>query len=98
MVTIGGSGASCGPHFDHYDVFLFQLRGEKHWQWDTRRHEDEELDLDSDLRLLPSFDPEFSQTMGARGRTIPATWRRSLGHCRAGFHDTFYRYSQSNNG
>ena len=64
MVTIGGSGASCGPHFDHYDVFLFQLRGEKHWQWDARRHEDEELDVDSDLRLLPSFDPEFSQTMG----------------------------------
>lgn len=64
MITIGGSGASCGPHFDHYDVFLFQLRGEKHWQWDTRQHEDEELALDSDLRLLPSFNPEFSQTMG----------------------------------
>ncbi len=65
MVTIGGKGASCGPHFDHYDVFLFQLDGEKNWQWDACRHEETELDLNSDLRLLPSFDPEFSQTMGA---------------------------------
>ncbi|MFT6437118.1 MAG: 50S ribosomal protein L16 3-hydroxylase [Candidatus Azotimanducaceae bacterium] len=63
MVTVGGSGASCGPHFDHYDVFLFQVRGEKHWHWDSLSHKDEELDQNSDIRLLSSFSPEASQIM-----------------------------------
>jgi 50S ribosomal protein L16 3-hydroxylase len=63
MVTVGGSGASCGPHFDHYDVFLFQVRGEKHWHWDCLSHKDDELDQHSDIRLLSSFNPEASQIM-----------------------------------
>ena len=65
MVTLGGPDASCGPHFDHYDVFLFQLRGEKHWQWDALSHNDAELDLDAEIRLLCAFEPQFTQTMAA---------------------------------
>jgi len=63
MVTVGGAGASCGPHFDHYDVFLFQICGTKQWHWDSCTHQDDELSLDADVRLLPSFIAEQSARM-----------------------------------
>ncbi len=57
MVSYGTEAATCGAHFDHYDVFLFQLSGSKHWQLDTGNHVDDDLDHNADVRLLASFEP-----------------------------------------
>ena len=35
--------ASCGPHFDRYDVFLLQLSGSKTWQLDAGAHQEHQL-------------------------------------------------------
>lgn len=55
MASYGHSGASCGPHFDHYDVFLLQIRGEKHWQLAPGPFTDDDLLADADIRLLETF-------------------------------------------
>ena len=43
MASLGQSGASCGPHFDRYDVFLLQLSGSKSWQFDAGAHQEHQL-------------------------------------------------------
>jgi len=55
MISLGGQNASCGAHFDHYDVFLIQLRESKTWFLDAGSHTDEDLMQDSPIRLLSSF-------------------------------------------
>ena len=57
MASIGYDGASCGAHFDHYDVFLLQVSGSKVWHVDQEKHSEAQLQSDQDLRLLDSFDP-----------------------------------------
>ena len=60
MASLGQSGASCGPHFDRYDVFLLQLSGSKSWQLDAGAHQEHQLQQDSELRLLERFEPSCS--------------------------------------
>ncbi|MCB1647148.1 MAG: hypothetical protein KDI36_16925, partial [Pseudomonadales bacterium] len=55
MGTLGDEGANCGPHFDHYDVFLLQIRGTKHWQISNGPFREDQLIADADLRLLADF-------------------------------------------
>lgn len=57
MATIGNSGANCGAHFDHYDVFLVQVKGSKNWQLDRGGHRETHLDHKADIRLLKEFEP-----------------------------------------
>jgi 50S ribosomal protein L16 3-hydroxylase len=61
MASYGDAGASCGPHFDHYDVFLLQVRGEKQWLLADGPFTDEDLLPDADVRLLEHF--PFSQSL-----------------------------------
>lgn len=62
MATLGSDGTHCGPHFDHYDVFLLQVQGRKTWQLDSGGHTAEELDEHADLRLLRRFEPDQTLT------------------------------------
>ena len=55
MATMGEAGATCGPHFDHYDVFLVQVCGQKGWKLDDGSHVDSDLEATSQLRLLTEF-------------------------------------------
>ena len=64
MASFGYDGANCGAHFDQYDVFLVQLAGEKTWHLDESQHQESELDVSADLRLLAAFSP--SRTLTAR--------------------------------
>ncbi len=57
MASAGLTGANCGAHFDHYDVFLVQHSGRKTWHLDDGGHLEEELAADYDLRLLNDFQP-----------------------------------------
>lgn len=59
MASYGHEGANCGAHFDHYDVFLVQIRGQKHWSLDDGGHTDRDLDETADVRLLNHFTPSW---------------------------------------
>jgi 50S ribosomal protein L16 3-hydroxylase len=55
MASYANENASCGPHFDHYDVFLVQVRGNKRWHLDDGGHKDADLSPSAEIRLLQNF-------------------------------------------
>jgi 50S ribosomal protein L16 3-hydroxylase len=64
MGSLGYAGVSCGPHFDQYDVFLIQYRGEKEWRLDMGDHQDSELRNDTDVRVLSRFEMHETLILG----------------------------------
>ena len=66
MASYANKDASCGPHFDHYDVFLVQVQGCKEWHLDHGGHKDSDLSPSSEIRLLNNFKAThtFSQKRG----------------------------------
>ena len=57
MGSLSYESASCGAHFDQYDVFLLQHTGTKQWLFDDGSHIDEDLMENTELRLLKNFAP-----------------------------------------
>ncbi|MEM6576560.1 MAG: cupin domain-containing protein [Pseudomonadota bacterium] len=57
MVSYAATGGSVGPHLDHYDVFLVQGIGRRHWQIDASADPDGRLRPDQELQLLADFQP-----------------------------------------
>ena len=55
MASYANENTSCGPHFDHYDVFLVQIRGNKLWHLDDGHHKDTDLSPSAAIRLLQDF-------------------------------------------
>jgi 50S ribosomal protein L16 3-hydroxylase len=58
MVSYAADCGSVGPHFDEYDVFLYQARGRRRWQIHTRPVDEADCIPGLDLRILPDFVPE----------------------------------------
>lgn len=56
MVNASSDGASVGPHFDYYDVFLIQGGGQKRWLTGDMCDHTTELDMAGGLKLLKQFD------------------------------------------
>lgn len=56
MVSYAAPGGGVGPHFDSYDVFLLQGKGQRMWEVGTQS--DLELLTDSELRILRRFHPD----------------------------------------
>lgn len=52
MVSDGGAQSSVGPHYDSYDVFLVQLKGEKLWKIGKQLQTRPELLNNCDLKIL----------------------------------------------
>lgn len=63
MVSYAVPGGSVGPHFDHYDVFLLQVQGER--RWDITEVLDGEAALlpQTDLRILKRFERSQAWTL-----------------------------------
>lgn len=58
MVSYAVTHGSVGPHYDHYDVFLYQARGRRQWTLTTKNcHESNYLN-DVDLRIMKNFEVE----------------------------------------
>lgn len=66
MISFAAQGGSVGPHFDYYDVFLLQGRGERSWKIGDRCQSDVELIPGEELSLLQNFEStsEFNLTAG----------------------------------
>ena len=56
MISIASTGGGVGPHFDSYDVFLFQASGRRRWK--IGQQKDLSLQPDVPLKILQNFEPE----------------------------------------
>ena len=66
MASFATPGGGVGPHFDYYDVFLIQGRGERHWQLGQKCDTSNEITTDTGLQLLEHFtlQQEFTLNKG----------------------------------
>ncbi|MBB6521611.1 cupin domain-containing protein [Pseudoteredinibacter isoporae] len=55
MASFAVDGGSVGPHYDHYDVFLLQGLGKRHWQVGQSCHEDSKRLDGTPLNILQEF-------------------------------------------
>jgi 50S ribosomal protein L16 3-hydroxylase len=55
MVSFASDGGGVGPHFDSYDVFLLQVRGQRRWRISTQK--DLSLVEGLPLKILQNFKP-----------------------------------------
>lgn len=56
MISYASDGGGVGPHFDSYDVFLFQAQGQRRWR--IGRQKDLSLQPDMPLKILAQFEHE----------------------------------------
>lgn len=56
MISLATPGGGVGPHFDSYDVFLFQASGSRRWQIGAQK--DLSLQPGMPLKILADFQPE----------------------------------------
>jgi 50S ribosomal protein L16 3-hydroxylase len=64
MVSYAVPGGSVGPHFDHYDVFLLQVQGERRWEISELPDGQAEFLPQTDLRILKHFEATQQFTLG----------------------------------
>ncbi|MCV6624923.1 MAG: cupin domain-containing protein, partial [Cellvibrionaceae bacterium] len=60
MASYAVDGGSVGPHYDHYDVFLLQGLGKRHWQIGQYCDQHSELLPGTPLNILREFEPSAS--------------------------------------
>ena len=58
MISYATTGGNVGPHFDHYDVFLLQAAGQRHWQITSQDCFEDNYIQGVDLRLMKTFKVE----------------------------------------
>lgn len=58
MISYAVEQGSVGPHYDNYDVFLYQAQGTRRWQLTTQGCHPENYLQDTDLRIMQQFDTE----------------------------------------
>ncbi len=63
MISYAADQGSVGPHFDHYDVFLFQAYGKRHWQITEQDCVESNYIQGVDLRLMKRFEVEKEWTL-----------------------------------
>jgi 50S ribosomal protein L16 3-hydroxylase len=73
MISWASDGGGVGPHFDSYDVFLLQARGQRRWR--IGRVHDAKLDPRAPLKILKRFAPEQELTLEAGDMLyLPPQW------------------------
>jgi 50S ribosomal protein L16 3-hydroxylase len=60
MASYAPEGGSVGPHYDQYDVFLFQAEGKRHWRTGQVCNEHSPRLDNTPLRILSDFDESGS--------------------------------------
>lgn len=61
MISIANDGGGVGPHYDSYDVFLLQARGQRRWRISTQT--DLRLEPGLPLKILSNFDAEHEYVL-----------------------------------
>lgn len=58
MISYASEHGSVGPHYDNYDVFLYQAQGRRKWLLTTKHCNEENYMSDVPLRIMQQFDIE----------------------------------------
>lgn len=58
MISYAVEMGSVGPHYDNYDVFLYQAKGRRKWLLTTQNCVENNYHLDVDLRIMKDFTVE----------------------------------------
>ncbi|MFG1496540.1 cupin domain-containing protein [Saccharospirillum sp. HFRX-1] len=58
MLSYSVPGGGVGPHFDHYDVFLIQLSGQREWRIGQSCSEADDCRDDTELNILAQFEEQ----------------------------------------
>ena len=58
MISYAVKHGSVGPHYDNYDVFLYQASGQRKWSLTTKHCHPSNSVKDVDLRLMAKFEVE----------------------------------------
>lgn len=65
MISYAVKDGSVGPHYDNYDVFLYQASGERKWSLTTKRCDESNYLKNVDLRIMEQFEVEEEYTLSA---------------------------------
>jgi len=83
MISFASHGGGVGPHFDSYDVFLFQASGQRRWR--IGRSEDLSHAPDLPLKILNKFVPEHEYVLDPGDMLyLPPLWAHdgeAIGEC-----------------
>ncbi|MBA2710597.1 MAG: cupin domain-containing protein [Tatlockia sp.] len=58
MISYAVEQGSVGPHYDNYDVFLYQAKGQRKWSLTTKNCNETNYLKDIDLRIMQDFEVE----------------------------------------
>lgn len=58
MISYAALHGSVGPHYDNYDVFLYQAKGRREWSLTTKGCNHQNYIKDLELRIMNQFDVE----------------------------------------
>lgn len=65
MISYAATHGGVGPHYDNYDVFLYQAAGSRRWLLTTKDCHPENHINDVPLRLMQRFEVEFDYVLEA---------------------------------
>lgn len=65
MISYACKHGSVGPHYDNYDVFLFQASGQRRWRLTTKACHQENTIPDLHLRIMAEFEVEEDMILSA---------------------------------
>ena len=63
MISYAPKSGSVGPHYDHYDVFLYQASGQRHWSLTSKHCHEHNSIQGIDLRIMADFEVEEEYTL-----------------------------------
>lgn len=63
MISYAPKQGSVGPHYDHYDVFLYQASGQRHWSLTTKNCHDKNCLEGTELRIMAQFEVQEEYTL-----------------------------------
>lgn len=63
MISYAALHGSVGPHYDNYDVFLFQSKGSREWALTSKKCMPENYIQNLDLRIMKEFEEEERFTL-----------------------------------
>lgn len=79
MISYAAAGGSVGPHYDRYDVFLVQARGQRRWRIGPVCSPDTPVDTRGGLTTLPEMPVEEEHLLGPGDVLYLPPWRAHWG-------------------
>ena len=80
MISYAPEGSSVGPHFDQYDVFLLQAKGQREWKIGQFCDDTTELVNNNQIQIIKDFQQQNYLSMRTGRHFICSSRRISLGN------------------